>query len=65
MEDVPNRIYHVQGSQAGASSATFHNYRHARRREQERLELVEKNAIEAEKNQEREVGSMTSAKSST
>lgn len=55
VEDVPNRLYHLQGSQAGASSATFHIYRHARRREQTRLQMIEEEAFRAEKDGEREV----------
>lgn len=40
VEDVPDRIYHIMGSCAGAGSGDFHTYRHSRRREQERLKRI-------------------------
>jgi len=40
VEDVPDRIYHIMGSSAGAGSGDFHTYRHSRRREQERLKRI-------------------------
>lgn len=38
----------VRGSMAGASSSDFHRYRHARRREQERLQQIDEDADHSE-----------------
>lgn len=55
VEDVPDRVYHVMGSNAGAGSGEFHTYRHSRRREQERLKRIDEDAERAEKDQARKV----------
>lgn len=54
VEDVPDRVYHIMGSNAGAGSGEFHTYRHSRRREQERLKRIEEEAERADKEKERE-----------
>ncbi|KAH7620854.1 hypothetical protein Ndes2526B_g04788 [Nannochloris sp. 'desiccata'] len=53
VEDVPDRVYHVMGSNAGAGSGEFHTYRHSRRREQERLKQIDGDAERQEKEKER------------
>eukprot|EP00877_Chromochloris_zofingiensis_P013862 jgi/Chrzof1/872/Cz01g32070.t1 len=40
-EEVPNRIFNVSGSCAGAGSGDFHYYRQIRRAEQDRLRRLE------------------------
>lgn len=41
VEKIPDRRYHIMGSNAGAGSGEFHMYRASRRREQERLERLD------------------------
>jgi hypothetical protein len=53
VEDLPDRVYHVMGSNAGAGSGEFHTYRHSRRREQERLKQIDEDAERQEKEKER------------
>ena len=53
LEDVPDRVYHVMGSNAGAGSGEFHTYRHSRRREQERLKRIDEEAEKQAKEKER------------
>lgn len=40
-EKIPTRVFNVMGSAAGAGSGTFHDYRLARRREQERQKRLD------------------------
>ena len=54
VEDVPDRVYHVMGSNAAAGSGEFHTYRHSRRREQDRLKRIDEEAERQEKEKERE-----------
>ncbi len=53
VEDVPDRVYHIMGSNAGASSGEFHVYRHSRRREQERLKQIDEDTEREAKEKER------------
>lgn len=59
VEEVPDRVYHVMGSNAGAGSGEFHTYRHSRRREQERLKRIDEDAERQEKDKERQERLMT------
>lgn len=56
VEQVPDRMYHTMGSNAGAGSGEFHTYRHSRRREQERLARIEEDHGRAVKAGAHEVG---------
>ena len=57
VEDVPDRIYHIMGSCAGAGSGDFHTYRHSRRREQERLKRIREEDAKDTLNKEFKVSS--------
>lgn len=56
VEDVPDRLYHTMGSNAGAGSGEFHTYRHSRRREQERLARIDEDHERTTKDKELQVG---------
>ena len=55
VEQVPDRVYHVMGSNAGAGSGEFHTYGHSRRREQERMRRIDEEAERAERDNQRGV----------
>jgi hypothetical protein len=59
VEDLPDREYKRMGSMAGANSRTFDTYRRDKRREQERLKMLEQEEREEERKRKFQVCGVT------
>lgn len=59
VEDLPDREYKRMGSMAGANSRTFDTYRRDKRREQERLKMLEQEEREEERKRKFQVCGMS------